>query len=431
MAGDGFVHLHVHSEYSMLDGAAQLKPLFTETSRLGMSAVAMTDHGNLFGAFGFYQEAKAAGVTPIIGIEAYLAPEDRFHKKPVFWGGPGDRADDISANGAYTHMTMLAENAEGLRNLFKLSSLASIEGFYYKPRMDRELISRYAKGIIATTGCPSGEVQTRLRLGQHTEALDAAAAYQEIFGRDNFFLELMEHEIEVEKRVRTGLLDIGRKLNLPLLATNDSHYVTQDQASTHEALLCVGSGRTLDDPKRFKLEGDGYYLRTAEEMRALFPGELAAGCDNTLLVAERIGPYDEVFAEVNRMPLFPVPDGETQQSWRAKETYAGLAERFPDGYSHEYSERVDYELKIIEEMGFPAYFLVVADIVNYAKRNGIRVAPGRGSATGCLVAYALGIVDLDPIVHKLIFERFLNPERISMPDIDLDFDERRRGEMIR
>jgi DNA polymerase-3 subunit alpha len=431
MAGDGFVHLHVHTEYSMLDGAAQLKPLFAETSRLGMSAVAMTDHGNMFGAFGFYQEAKASGVKPIIGIEAYLAPEDRFHKKPVFWGGPGDRADDISAGGAYTHMTMLAESAEGLRNLFKLSSLASIEGFYYKPRMDRELISRYAKGLIATTGCPSGEVQTRLRLGQPAEALDAAAAYQDIFGRDSFFLELMEHGIEIEKRVRTGLLEIARKLNMPLLASNDSHYVTQDQAPTHEALLCVGSGRTLDDPKRFRLEGDGYYLRTADEMRALFPGELAEACDNTLLVAERIGPYDEVFAEVNRMPLFPVPDGETQQSWLAKETYAGLAERFPDGYDAEYSERVDYELKIIEEMGFPAYFLVVADIVNYAKRNGIRVAPGRGSATGCLVAYALGIVDLDPIVHKLIFERFLNPERISMPDIDLDFDERRRGEMIR
>ena len=430
MAQD-FVHLHVHTEYSMLDGAAQLKPLVAETSRLGMSAVAMTDHGNMFGAFGFYQEAKAAGIKPIIGIEAYLAPEDRFHKKPVFWGGPGDRSDDISANGAYTHMTMWAEDAEGLRNMFKLSSLASIEGFYYKPRMDRELISRYAKGIIATTGCPSSEIQTRLRLGQTAEAYAAAGAYQDIFGKENFFLELMEHDLEIEKRVRTGLLDLGRKLGLPLLATNDSHYVTRDQAGAHEALLCVGSGRTLDDPKRFRLEGGGYYLKSAEEMRALFPDDLAAACDSTLLIAERIGSYDSVFGEVNRMPLFPVPDGETQQSWLAKETYLGLAERFPDGFSEEYRERIDYELKIIEEMGFPAYFLVVADIVNYAKRNGIRVAPGRGSATGCLVAYALGIVDLDPIQHKLIFERFLNPERISMPDIDLDFDERRRGEMIR
>ncbi|MGI5215092.1 DNA polymerase III subunit alpha [Plantactinospora sp. CA-290183] len=428
---DSFVHLHVHTEYSMLDGAAKLGPLFKEAERLGMPAVAMTDHGNMFGAYSFVEAAKSTNVKPIVGIEAYLAPHDRFHKKPVFWGGPGDRRDDISGGGAYTHMTMVAETAEGLRNLFKLSSLASIEGYYYKPRMDRELIARHAAGVIATTGCPSGEVQTRLRLGQDAEALQAAADYRDIFGADNFFLELMDHGLDIERRVREGLLDVGRKLNLNLLATNDSHYVTQDQAKAHDALLCIQSGSTLDDPNRFRFDGDGYYLKSPEEMRKIFDGDLRDACLNTLLIAERIQPYDEAFAFNSRMPEFPVPDGETQGSWLRKETERGLSFRFPDGVPPEYVTRADYELGIIEQMGFPAYFLVVADLLRHARSQKIRYAPGRGSATGCLVAYALQITELDPIHHGLIFERFLNPERVSMPDIDLDFDERRRGEMIR
>lgn len=269
-----FVHLHVHTEYSMLDGAAKMSSLFAETSRLEMPAVAMTDHGNMYGADEFYRQALAAGVKPIIGIEAYVAPESRFHKKPVFWGQTSQRGTDefgeggdVSGAGAYTHMTMLAENAEGLRNLFKLSSLASMQGYYRKPRMDRELIAENAAGIIATTGCPSGEVQTRLRLGQKKEALEAAAAYRDIFGPDNFFLELMDHGLAIEQSVREGLLDIGRQLNLRPLATNNSHYVTKDQAESHSALLCVQSGKTLSDPNRFKFNGDGYYLKSAREMR--------------------------------------------------------------------------------------------------------------------------------------------------------------------
>jgi len=433
MSSDSFVHLHVHTEYSMLDGAAQLKPLFAEAARLEMPAVGMTDHGNMFGAYGFYREAKAAGIKPVLGIEAYLAPHDRLHKKPVFWGQPGDRerGDDISGGGAYTHMTMLARTATGLRNLFRMSSLASMEGYYYKPRMDRELIARHAEGIIATTGCPSGEVQTRLRLGQDAEALQAAADFRDIFGAENFFLEVMDHGLDIERRVRDGLVEIAKKLDLPPLATNDSHYVTKDQAKAHEALLCVQSGKTLDDPKRFKFDGDGYYLKSAVEMRAIWDPELAGACDSSLLIAERVESYDEVFAEIDRMPKYPVPSGETQQSWLVRQTWQGLARRFPDGIPDEHRRRAEYELGIIEQMGFPAYFLVVADLCSYAREQGIRVGPGRGSATGCLVAYALGITELDPIEHKLLFERFLNPERVSMPDIDLDFDERRRGDMIR
>jgi DNA polymerase III subunit alpha len=426
-----FVHLHVHTEYSMLDGAAKLKPLFAEVAALGMPAVAMTDHGNLYGAFDFFTQAKATGIKPIIGIEAYVAPASRYHKKPVLWGEARDRGDDVSGGGAYTHLTLLAETAAGLRNLFRLSSIASLEGYYYKPRMDRELLAQHAGGLIATTGCPSGEVQTRLRLGQTEQALTAAADYRELFGPENYFLELMDHGLSIERRVRDGLLEIGRKLNLAPLATNDSHYVRQPDARAHEALLCVQSGKTLNDPDRFKFDGDGYYLRSPEEMRALWDEQIPQACDTSLLIAERIGGYDEVFRYIDRMPRFPVPEGQTQESWLRSEVCAGLARRFPAGVPEKYQQRADYELDIINQMGFPAYFLVVADLVRYAQDNGIRVGPGRGSATGCLCAYALGITELDPLEHKLLFERFLNPERVSMPDIDLDFDERRRGEVIR
>jgi DNA polymerase-3 subunit alpha len=426
------VHLHVHTEYSMLDGAAKLKPLLAEVERLGMTSVAMTDHGNMYGAYDFHRQATAAGIRPIIGLEAYVAPHDRFHKKPVFWGTPADRerGDDISGAGAFTHLTMLAADAAGLRNLYRLCSLASLEGHYRKPRMDRELLSRHASGIIATTGCPSGEVQTRLRLGHEQEALEAAGAYRDIFGKENYFLELMNHGLDIERRVRDGLLDLGKKLGLPPLATNDSHYVRKADAEAHEVLLCVQSGSTMADPKRFKLDGDGYYIKPADEMRTIW-AELPEACDNTLLIAERIGSYDEVFASRNLMPVFPVPDGHTEETWLREEVRRGLATRFPDGVPEGHREQAEYELNVICQMGFPGYFLVTADLVRYAKEHGIRVGPGRGSAAGALIAYALGITELDPIQHKLLFERFLNPDRISMPDIDMDFDERRRGDMIR
>ena len=424
-ADSGFVHLHVHTEYSMLDGAARVDELVTEVANQGMPAIAITDHGNVFGAYEFNKKARAAGVKPIIGIEAYVAPESRFEKKRVKWADGGE--DDVSGGGAYTHMTLLAENNDGLSNLFKLSSLASLEGYYYKPRMDRELLSKYAKGIIATTGCPGGEIQTRLRMGAYKEAKQAASELRDIFGAENFYLEVMDHGIEIETRVKADLLKLGKELGLPLLATNDLHYTHHEDAASHEALLCVQSGSTLADPKRFKFDNNEFYLKTAQEMRTLF-SDIPEACDNTLLIAERCN--ITMRENENLLPQYPVPAGESEDTWLRKESNKGLSARLGGNVETKYQERLDYELEVMIKMGFPGYFLVVSDLCSHARSVGIRVGPGRGSAAGSLVSYALGITALDPIKHGLLFERFLNPERISMPDIDLDFDERRRSEMI-
>ena len=410
----------------MLDGAARVGDLVAEVARQEMPAIAMTDHGNVFGAFDFYKQAKKVGVKPIIGIEAYVAPESRFEKKRVKWADGGE--DDVSGGGAYTHMTILAENNEGLSNLFRLSSLASLEGYYYKPRMDRELLTRYSKGLIATTGCPGGEIQTRIRMGAYKEAVAAASDYRDIFGAENFFLEVMDHGIDIESRVKADLLKLGKELGLPLLATNDLHYTFNEDARSHEALLCVQSGSTLADPKRFKFDNDEFYLKTPAQMRELFK-DIPESCDNTLLIAERCNVT--LREGENLLPRFEVPTGETEDSWLIKESQRGLNDRMGARATDAHRARLAYELDVMIKMGFPGYFLVVADLVAHAKKVGIRVGPGRGSAAGSLVAYALGITGLDPLEHGLLFERFLNPERISMPDIDLDFDERRRSEMIR
>ncbi len=414
----------------MLDGAARIEKLAEEVARSGDGAIAMTDHGNVFGAFDFYKTMNNAGVKPIIGIEAYVAPESRFDKKRVKWAEGGE--DDVSAGGAYTHMTLLAENNVGLANLFRLSSLASLEGFYYKPRMDRELLSQYSQGIIATTGCAAGEIQTRIRMGAYNEARAAAANYRDIFGADNYFVEIMDHDIEIERRVKDDLLKLAKELGLPLVATNDLHYTYADDAKHHEALLCIQSGTTLADPKRFKFEGKEYYLKDAATMRRIFK-DLEIACDNTLAIAERCN--IKMRENENLLPQFAVPKGESENSWLVKEAEAGLLEKFGaksmDDIAPQYQARLHFELDVMTKMGFAGYFLVVADLVAHAKREGIRVGPGRGSAAGSLVSYALGITGLDPIKHGLLFERFLNPDRISMPDIDLDFDERRRSEMIR
>jgi DNA polymerase III subunit alpha len=413
----------------MLDGAARLDDLFEQCTQMGMPALAITDHGNVYGAYDFYTKAKAAGIKPIIGTEAYIAPEHRSYKQPVRWGTPAQKDDDISGAGAYTHMTLLAETTRGMYNLFRLSSLASIEGFFRKPRMDYELLSTYADGLIATTGCPSGEVQVRLRLGQYDQALAAAAKMRDIFGRENFYVELMGHDLEIERRAAEGLRKIAKALDLPFVVTNDLHYSRPEDARAHEVLLCVQTGTNMADPDRFRLEGDGYYVRSPSQMRAISDeADWQAGCDNTLLIAERA---DVEFTRVNLMPEFPLPAGETEVSWFRKEVWAGMDRRFPGGYDDVRRERAVYEMGIIEQMGFCSYFLVVADFIMWAKRNGIRVGPGRGSAAGSIVSYAMGITDLDPIAFGLMFERFLNPERISMPDIDIDFDERRRGDVIR
>ncbi|HEU5271603.1 MAG TPA: DNA polymerase III subunit alpha [Jatrophihabitans sp.] len=429
-ASDSFVHLHVHTEYSMLDGAARLKDLFSTTAEMGMPALAMTDHGNVFGAYDFYKQANAAGVKPIIGMEAYLTPNThRSDRSRVRWASGGE--DDVSGGGAFTHMTLLAETTAGMHNLFRLSSRSSLEGFFYKPRADRELLSEYAGGLIATTGCPSGEIQTWLRIGNYEKARATASEFRDIFGRGNFYLELMDHGLDIETRVRDGLIRLGRDLNLPMVATNDLHYTRREDADAHEVLLCVQSGKTMADPNRFKFDAKDFYLKSPAEMRSLWADkyDLREACDNTLLIAERCSvTFDE---SANYMPVFPVPEGETEQSWFVKEVETGLLRRYPGGVPDEVRKQAEYEVGVIVQMGFPGYFLVVADFINWAKENGIRVGPGRGSGAGSMAAYAMRITDLDPLEHGLIFERFLNPDRVSMPDFDVDFDERRRGEVIR
>ncbi len=424
---DQFVHLHTHTEFSMLDGAARVDELFRNAEQMGMPALAMTDHGNLFGAYEFYKTSKKYDVKPIIGLEAYLTPRThRSERKRVQFGdGTGD---DVASKGAYTHMTMWAENKDGMHNLFRLATRSSLEGFFYKPRADRELLNQYGKGLIATTGCPSGEIQTFLRLGQYAKAVESAAEFQDIFGRGNFYVELMDHGLSIENRVRKDLLRLAKELNLPLVATNDLHYVHKHDADAHDTLLCVSSGSRKAQTDRFKFDGSGYYLKSPEEMRTLF-AELPEACDNTLAIAERCETsFDEGIGIY--MPIFPVPDGETEESWFHKEVQRGLHYRYPDGIPSAVQERADFESGIISQMGFNGYFLVVADFINWAKEHGIYVGPGRGSGAGSMCAYALRITDLDPIEHGLFFERFLNPERVSMPDFDIDFDDRRRGEVI-
>jgi DNA polymerase-3 subunit alpha len=427
-----FTHLHVHTQYSLLDGAARLKDMFEACQEMGMTHIAMTDHGNLHGAYDFFQHASRAGVTPIIGIEAYVAPQSRRYKRRVQWGQPHQKRDDVSGSGGYTHKTIWAADKTGLHNLFRLSSDAYMEGFFVKwPRTDREMIAEFSEGLIASTGCPSGEVQTRLRLGQFDEALKAASDYQDIFGKGRYFLELMDHGIEIERRVRDGLLEIGKKLGIPPLVTNDSHYTYAAEADAHDALLCVQTGKNLSDPDRFRFDGAGYYLKSTEEMYAIDSSDAwQEGCRNTLLVAEQIDTAGW-FEKQDLMPRFPVPEGHTEESWFREEVRRGMARRYANGIPEDRQRQADYEMDVIVQMGFPGYFLVVADFIMWAKNNGIAVGPGRGSAAGSIVAYAMGITDLDPIEHGLIFERFLNPERVSMPDVDIDFDERRRGEVIR
>jgi DNA polymerase III subunit alpha len=433
---DGFVHLHVHTEYSMLDGASLLDGLFARVSELGMPAIAMTDHGNLHGAYDFYKKAHGSGIKPIIGIEAYVTPgTHRSERRRVRWG-KGDLAeeggDDVAGGGAYTHMTMWAETTEGMHNLFRLSSLSSLEGYFYKPRMDKELLHAHGKGLMVSTGCPSGAIQTHLRLGQWDEAVREAGELQDIFGRDSVFLELMDHDIAIEKRVRDDLLRLGKQLHLPPIATNDSHYNNPEDADAHDALICVASGKRLSDTKRLKFDGGGYYIKSAAEMRELWAGRfgMPEACDNTLLVAERCN-VEFTESTGGYMARAEVPAGETEDSWFRKEVWRGIEARYPgDRLDQQVRDRVEMELAIISQKGYCGYYLVVADFINWAKNNGIRVGPGRGSGAGSIAAYALRITDLCPLEHGLFFERFLNPERPSMPDFDIDFDDARRGEVI-
>ena len=423
----GFVHLHNHTDFSMLDGAARVDDLMKAASQQGMPALGITDHGNMFGAYEFYKAAQKYELKPIIGLEAYLTPgTPRWERKRVQFGdGTGD---DVAAKGAYTHMTLWSQTREGMHNLFRLSSRSSLEGHFYKPRADRELLNEYHDGLIATTGCPSGEVQTYLRLGLFDKAVASAAEFQSIFGRQNFYVELMDHGLSIETRVRGDLLRLAKKIGAPLVATNDLHYVHAEDAKSQDILLCVSSGSRLNSPDRFKFDGTGYYLRPADEMRTLF-SNLPEACDATLEIAERCQTgFDE--GNGTFMPIFDVPDGHTEESWFRHEAEEGLRHRFGDPLPSHVRERADYEMGVILAKGYPGYYLVVADYISWAKRHHIRVGPGRGSGAGSIIAYAMGITDLDPLAYGLLFERFLNPERPSLPDFDIDFDERRRGEVL-
>lgn len=421
-----FVHLHVHTDNSMLDGAARIGELLDAAVVEGMPAIAMTDHGTLFGAFEMWKQAKDRDIKAIIGLEAYFAPEGRLHKKPVRWTDGGE--DDVSGNGAYTHLTLLSETTEGMHNLFSMSSASYIEGFYQKPRIDLELLSANSRGLIATSGCVSGEIQTKIRIGDYEGAKLAAATMRDIMGKENFFVEIMDHGIPIERRGIRDLLRLAKELDLPLVLTNDLHYTHAHHAKPHAALLCVQSGATLLEEKRFKFEADEFYLKSAAQMRSLFPDHPEAA-DNTLLIAERCNVTFDTTA--NHMPQFPVESGDTEAKAFEREVMAGLQFRYPGGITPEIEARAKYEIEVITTKGFPGYYLVVADFVRWARENGVRVGPGRGSGAGSLAAYAMRITDLDPIEHGLLFERFLNPERESMPDFDIDFSTRRRDDVKR
>jgi DNA polymerase-3 subunit alpha len=398
---------------------------------MGMPGVAITDHGNMSATYDLYKASKAHGgtVKSIFGIEAYLSPQvSRDHRSPVRWDNERGE-NELSGNGSYSHMTLLAQTDEGLHNLMNISSEAFLTGFYYKPRADMDLLQQYGKGIVATTGCVSGEVQTLLRLGKYKEAVESAAKFRDVFDKGNFYVELMDHGIDIEQRTMKDLILLAKELNLPMVVTNDVHYTKKSDFSVHEALLCVGSSSTLDNPDRFKFDGQDFYLKSAQEMRSRWDSEIPEGCDNTLVICESI---TATFHEgKDLLPKFDVPEGETEASWLEKETYKGLAHRYPNGITQDRKDRAEYELRVINQMGFASYFLVTADFIQWSKTNGMRVGPGRGSAAGSMVSYALGITDLDPIRHGLLFERFLNSERVSMPDIDIDFDVRYRENVIK
>ncbi len=424
-----FAHLHLHTEFSMLDGAARVEEVVKRAASDGQPAIAITDHGNMYGVLDFYKAAHEAGVKPVIGIEAYMAAESRL-ERPLRRGRMDDTGGEVEeGDKLYYHLTLLAETDRGYKNLLKLSSEAYLSGYWYKPRADWELLERYHEGVIATTGCLGGLVNQALLRGDVELATAHAVRLQEIFGRDNLFVELQDHGLEKQRKTNPQLVEIAQRIGAPLLATNDSHYTTRDDHLAHDALLCVQTGSSMDDPKRFRFEGSEHYLKTAAEMRQLFADHPQA-CDNTLWVAERADVNIELGK--SKLPAFPVPEGFSgSDAYLRHLTYQGAEERYGAPVPAHVAERLDYELGVVASMGFSDYFLVCWDLIHYARQQKIRVGPGRGSAAGCCVAYCLRIVDLDPIRYDLLFERFLNPGRKQMPDIDMDFDERYRGEMIR
>jgi DNA polymerase-3 subunit alpha len=413
---NSFVHCHVHTEYSMLDGAARVRELVAQAVKLGMPALAITDHGALYGLVDFYTACNEAGIKPILGCELYLARGSRFSK---------DKADDSPKT--IQHITVLAKDITGYRNLLKLATSASLEGTYYKPRVDMELLAEHSQGLIGTTGCLNGQVPRLLLEGRLTDAREAAGRWQDIFGRDSFFIELQDHGIADQHKVNPHLIELSDALSIPMVATNDLHYTSQADAEAHDVLLCIQTGATVDEPDRFRFDGNEFFLKSREEMEAALPHNHEA-IDRTLDVAEMCN-VELSFGEL-QLPDYITPDGSSLDEHLRGLVVQGAKRRYGDVLSREVEERIDYELSVISKMGFAGYFLVVADLVGWAKGKGIRVGPGRGSAAGTITCYSLGITTLDPIRYGLVFERFLNPERREMPDFDIDFDERYRGEVI-
>ncbi len=416
MADQSFVHLHLHTQYSVLDGAVRIKEIANKAGDFGMAAVAMTDHGNVFGAVDFYQELAAAGIKPIIGCELYVAPGDRQERK------------SSSASDAAYHLTVLAADMTGYHNLIKLVSEAYLSGFYYKPRVDKELLSQHSEGIICLSGCLQGEANSHLQAGKVEQARTSLAEYRDIFGAENFFVELHRHGMAAQDECNAQLVDIAGDLGLGLVAANDVHFLERSHHEAHDVMICIGTGSMVADERRMRYSEE-LYFKSPQEMRKLF-ADLPEACDNTLRIAERCS-LELEFGK-SRYPDYTPPEGKQRETYLRELCYKGLSERFEERVGQEPAllERLDYELDVIERMGFVSYFLIVWDFINHARNRGIPVGPGRGSAAGSLVAYALGITDVDPLRFGLIFERFLNPERVSPPDIDIDFCVNRRGEVI-
>ena len=411
--GSNFAHLHVHTEYSLLDGANRIKPLVKRAKELGMEHLAITDHGSMFGVIDFYKAAKSEGINPIIGCEVYIAPRDRHEAYEV----DGTR---------YYHLILLAENNTGYKNLVQLVSKANIEGMYYKPRVDKELLRRYSEGIICLSACIAGEIPAWIIRGDMERAEKSLQEYLEIFGRDNFFIEIQNHGMEEEQKANAGLIQLAEKYNLDLVATNDAHYLKREDSEFHDILLCIQMGKTVDDPGRMKFSGTDFYLKSEEEMAAMFPAYPEA-LSNTVKIANRC--HVEFDFESRHLPNFPLPEGMTDEQYLRKLCEDNLSSHYPEE-TKEVRDRLEYELGVIHQMGFDSYFLIVWDFINYARSQNIPVGPGRGSAAGSIVAYLLGITDIDPLKYSLLFERFLNPERVTMPDIDVDFCYVRRPEVI-
>lgn len=409
-----FTHLHVHTEYSLLDGSCKIKELTARAKELGMDSMAITDHGVMYGVIDFYRAAREVGIKPIIGCEVYVTAGSRFDRETT------------NGEDRYYHLVLLAENNQGYQNLMKIVSKGFVDGFYYKPRVDYEVLETYHEGIIALSACLAGEVQRYIERGMYEQGKNAALRYQQIFGEGNFFLELQDHGIPAQHTVNQGLLRMSRETGIKLVATNDIHYTFAEDATPHDILLCIQTGKKVTDENRMRYEGGQYYCKTEEEMRKLF-SYAAEAIDNTHDIAERCNV--EIEFGVTKLPRYDVPEGYDSWGYLNKLCFDGLAKHYPDD-DGTLKARLEYELDVIHTMGYVDYFLIVWDFIHYARSQDIIVGPGRGSAAGSIVSYCLGITNIDPIRYNLLFERFLNPERVSMPDIDVDFCFERRQEVI-